>query len=670
MDIKLSVIIPVYNAEEYLEQCLDSVANQTLREMEIICVDDESTDHSLEILRDYQKKDSRLVIIEQKNQGAGTARNNGIAAAKGEYLHFLDADDWMAENAYEVMYEKAKKNAVDVVKTRVYGIDAQNGEIIEKPFYNLSGVKEEEFDKVICFADAPETLAGKVAVVPWNGIYRREFLLENNIQYNSLKCVNDRSFYNHVLVKAKRVMLIPEATVYHRMNVATSLVGQRMKHFECHFESFKIIEKQCADLTNEQKKVVLSAELKDVFGWYKRYKDHNLYGKKIEKQFKEFLADLDPYFYYPDGISAENVKIWEKLMGIEIKKAGTGKSNSSKRSFLWRVKNYLLRKIGINGLKKRTDALEKTMKKVQSEMADTKKRCTALEKKNKKLVNENDRLMQRIYTLEKCYLMQHGGLNEKERSPRIIVSITSYPKRMCYIPAVLEQMLMQTVRPDKLILWLSKEQYPNREADIPEEILELKKYGLEIEWCDGDTKAYKKSIPALKQYPDDLIIIIDDDLTYELDFVEKLYKAHLMFPNDIIASRVHQIALDENMRVAPYAVWKRECDFDQYKTKDDWFFTGGAGTLFPPHIFKEEVFDQETFMELCPLADDIWLNIHAAINGVKIINAASNNHIVKIEEAQIDRLWNVNINQNDEQMMKVIDHYSEELRGTIYNMEA
>ncbi len=92
-NIKISVIIPVYNAEKYLRECLDSIVKQTLQEIEIICIDDGSTDNSLAVLREYERKDERLKIIEQANSGAGVARNAGMKAARGEYLAFMDADD-------------------------------------------------------------------------------------------------------------------------------------------------------------------------------------------------------------------------------------------------------------------------------------------------------------------------------------------------------------------------------------------------------------------------------------------------------------------------------------------------------------------------------------------------------------------------------------------------
>lgn len=115
LPVKVSVIIPCYNVEKYLRECLDSVVNQTLKEIEIICINDGSPDRSLDILKEYQKQDSRFVIIDQENQGVGRARNNGIKAARGEFICFMDPDDWYPESdVLEVLYFSAKKEGVKI----------------------------------------------------------------------------------------------------------------------------------------------------------------------------------------------------------------------------------------------------------------------------------------------------------------------------------------------------------------------------------------------------------------------------------------------------------------------------------------------------------------------------------------------------------------------------
>ena len=120
---KVSVIIPVYNVEKYLRECLNSVINQTLKDIEIILVDDGSTDSSLSICQEYAKKDDRIIVLTQQNQGAAVARNNGIKIAKGEYLSILDSDDYFDLSMLEKLYNKAVKDDLDITICRAQALN-------------------------------------------------------------------------------------------------------------------------------------------------------------------------------------------------------------------------------------------------------------------------------------------------------------------------------------------------------------------------------------------------------------------------------------------------------------------------------------------------------------------------------------------------------------------
>src|SRR5699024_8084583 len=152
---KVSIIVPVYNVEKYLKQALESAVNQTLNDIEIICIDDCSTDNSLNILKEYQLKDNRIKIIEQKeNKGQGVARNLGLNIAEGEYIMFLDPDDWLELNACEIAYNQISKNKNDIVFFGTTNhIEKQNkkfnNDIRLQPFlnyFNKTNVKLYEID--------------------------------------------------------------------------------------------------------------------------------------------------------------------------------------------------------------------------------------------------------------------------------------------------------------------------------------------------------------------------------------------------------------------------------------------------------------------------------------------------------------------------------------------
>ena len=149
----MSVIIPVYNAEKYLRGCMDSVLSQTLRELEVICVDDGSTDGSAAILEEYAEKDSRVRVLRQENKGAGAARNLGIDA-KGEYVAFVDADDSLCPDSLEPLYRQAKRTGADVIRSRAYDCDAQTGRRTESVHNALKRVPRFMLGKVLNYRRA------------------------------------------------------------------------------------------------------------------------------------------------------------------------------------------------------------------------------------------------------------------------------------------------------------------------------------------------------------------------------------------------------------------------------------------------------------------------------------------------------------------------------------
>jgi glycosyltransferase involved in cell wall biosynthesis len=292
---KVSVIVPVYNAEKYLRQCLDSVLNQTLRDIEIICVNDGSTDGSLAILEEYAKKDSRVVVINQKNQGAGLARNKGIEVVKGEYIHFMDSDDYLVDGAYEKFYSIAKNNDLDIIRGKSHVFDEINKEVTSMGYYELKDIfKNQLFNKIMCFYDFPKIFI-EVAVSPWMGLYKTHFIREYNVLYNDLICVNDRSFWIKSLINAKKIMFIDEYMEYHRRNVPMSLINIRDKHFSCHFLSFGIIENIVKDLPKEIQNIVLRRELEDMCNWYEGFKNtESIHVEDIRKSIKKFLKEIEP----------------------------------------------------------------------------------------------------------------------------------------------------------------------------------------------------------------------------------------------------------------------------------------------------------------------------------------------------------------------------------------
>ncbi len=223
-NIKISIIIPIYNAEKYLRECLDSVIGQTLQGIEIICVDDGSTDNSLRILREYSGKDERIKIIEQVNSGAGAARNAGIAVAQGEYLAFMDADDVYCPEALELAYSKVNEcNSDMVVFDAVFFDDKSEWQVCQLNKFLLGG------RQTYSVCSEPKFLFQIAACNPWTKIFRREFIQKAELQYQEIKTANDLCFVCSAMACAERIAVLDKPLVKHRVLHSGNLQSVKVK---------------------------------------------------------------------------------------------------------------------------------------------------------------------------------------------------------------------------------------------------------------------------------------------------------------------------------------------------------------------------------------------------------------------------------------------------------
>lgn len=224
---KISVIVPVYNTEKYLHQCLDTIINQTLKEIEIICVDDGSTDNSLQILKEYQKNDARIIILNQNNGGGGKARNAGIEISTGEYLAFLDSDDFFDLKLLEKMYNQALSDDADVV-----GCEADTYDIRDNKLSPYFRIPDEYIPNKIPFSylDLPKYIFVTLQTIPWNKLYRREMVLYYKLRFQDVHHHNDNYFSLMAVVIAKRITLVKESLVYYRVGMKTNTQSRVYEH--------------------------------------------------------------------------------------------------------------------------------------------------------------------------------------------------------------------------------------------------------------------------------------------------------------------------------------------------------------------------------------------------------------------------------------------------------
>ena len=209
--IKISVIIPIYNSEKYLKRCLDSIINQTIRELEIICVDDGSTDNSLQTLNKYSKRDNRIIIINRENLGVSAARNAGLKIAKGKYIGFVDSDDWIHLDFFEKLYTAAEKYKADAACTgikRCY----ESGKIIDK-------LKVHQEQILITVAEKYKFLEIPKKCYLWNKIYKKSELDRQQLLFKeNIDMCEDVFFLIRFLYFSVKVITVPNTYYYYWVN--------------------------------------------------------------------------------------------------------------------------------------------------------------------------------------------------------------------------------------------------------------------------------------------------------------------------------------------------------------------------------------------------------------------------------------------------------------------
>lgn len=236
----VSIIVPVYNGERFLGQCLDSLLGQTHENIEVVCVDDGSTDGTPAILGEYAKTDGRIRLIRQENAGPGPARNRGIDAARGQYLYFFDADDWCEPTLVERAVARIEKTDADMVVLTYNVFDQRIG----TPFFADWAVLTDKFPgKTFCWKDNPDWAFRSLQNLPWNKFLRTDFVKTNNLRFEEdVVLTEDLMFSAPAIVRAKRIAFVPEPLVFHREGTGENVMAKKDSHpldFISAFLSFK-----------------------------------------------------------------------------------------------------------------------------------------------------------------------------------------------------------------------------------------------------------------------------------------------------------------------------------------------------------------------------------------------------------------------------------------------
>ncbi|MDO4265796.1 MAG: glycosyltransferase [Eubacteriales bacterium] len=592
MKPKVSVIMPSLNVCAYIKESIESVKNQTLKEIEIICVDAGSTDGTLEILQEYSSEDPRIKLIISDKRSYGYQMNLGLSAATGEYIGIVETDDFVAKNMYEVLYNIMLDNSLDVVKSNYKKFYSHGSEFTPYPVLNDDPTHLCKYNQVFNPIDFPGIFC--IQPTTWTALYRTDFIRNNDIVYNETPGASyqDVGFSFQTLYCAQRVMVVDKYFHCYRLDNESSSSNSSAKVF-CMSEEYNYIEDFLKKHPSNRSKVMpylvrrkfssylwtygrVSAEYQQAFYFrfvneFEKYSqqgliNYSLYSDYLSKQLTWMLRDKDSYFRNTAKIYQNNSSI--KWLETEI------------------------------------------------------------------------------------------PLNTK---PQIIVSLTSYPARINYVATSIRSLMEQTMKADMIVLWLAEEQFPNLEKDLPTQLLELKKQGLVIRWCDKDLKSHKKYYYAMLEYPDEIIITADDDLIYSPDSIETLYQSYLEFPNCVSALRCHLPIFTQDGRLENYKNWKM-CYSELIGIPSMTLFaTSGGGTLYPPKCMHSELFNIDAMLACCPYADDIWMKFMQLMSETPTVMVRPDQPLKYVADSQKEALWHTNLNDggNDLQIANILERYNE-----------
>lgn len=354
--VKISVIIPVYNVEKYLEECLNSVLNQTFKDIEVICVNDGSTDDSLAILKSYEKKDNRIRIFSQENKGQGSARNFGLTIANGDFIYFMDADDTIKLTTLEETYNMAISKDVDYVMFRLINYDEETNKFYEDAHYNMPGLSKHVKDNVFNYNDLGD-LIFKIAVSPVNKLYNHDFLKSINAHFREDIIFEDNIFFWNVFFNAKKIFFIQKQFYIRRRHPFSTTGNANIKFLDTlkvHnlifdiFKKYNVFDDYTYELFN--KKVDLA------FLRFTQVKKE-IKPKFFEEMKKDFMHMSEEYSYdfILDNLNETNKFIFRTV--ITSKSAG---------ELYILVKNYKILN-EIKNLEKSNKNINKKIKKIKRE---------------------------------------------------------------------------------------------------------------------------------------------------------------------------------------------------------------------------------------------------------------------------------------------------------------
>lgn len=343
--VSVSVVIPVYNVEDFLAECLDSIVNQTLDDIEIICVNDGSKDSSLDILNDYASRDERITVIDQENGGHAVATNRGMELATGKYLFLMDSDDILDLNALEETYKLAEEKDVDFVIFQAINYYMDKNEYLEEENYSMNELADYVGDSVFSYNDVRDFVF-KMSVTPWSKLYNRNFIESNKIRFPEGLVFDDNVFFYDVLFAAKRITFLRKH-LFKRRWYPTSSTRAGDERFINYIEISNLIWGifRKYGVFEDFKEDLYIKKVSTVYYWYSNIKDEfkQLFFDEMKRDYEKIADDSQLCRDLLDNSSELNQFIFKSVL-----------DSPSHEIFDLKIENYQLRQENIR-LKEKID---------------------------------------------------------------------------------------------------------------------------------------------------------------------------------------------------------------------------------------------------------------------------------------------------------------------------
>lgn len=662
--VNVSVIIPIFNTEDYLHKCIQSVLSQRGVSLQLFLVDDGSSDSSLNIARYYQSIDSRIVLIMKKNEGQGIARNFAMKLAESEYIYFVDSDDFLVgEDTLKILYETAQENDLDICSP---------------------SVPDHYFNKPL----------EHIACLPCKSQFIKSSIIKRyEIYQPDIRSGQDGVFSHLVLLHSKKVGMAKKAH-YHYIHAregstfasylkrTTEVVGIVRKHYEAivdHYNKFDLWGDNAVRLLSFIESETMKNRIDPHFDKLSLESKRELFdilSSVVSKCFDASKYELDEYCGESvKFIKDHNVDFLTRnyIPGRHAYSANIeGGVIESEEFIISTFSNRYFKDISREiDLKVSKSVEQKVESKVVLSEEKFDAKLSSLHQEIKQLRNKLDFAINTINN-NKSSLRSKVSIPNKdlrEGNSELVVSLTTLPHRMGVVHHSIESIFSQSLLPAKVVLWVTDKLGPD--FQLSSELKALVNRGLDIKQV-RDVGPHTKLLYALQEFGDKSIVTVDDDIIYPENMLECLWNFHQKHPGAVIGNWVRELAFDKNGEVLGIREGKLltpptlENEIEQAHRFEGeknilGFPYGTSGVLYPPGSLHENVFNESEFTELCPKEDDIWFKAMSLMNGTPVVatNLGINpkHYCILGSQHEALRFDNHGAALNKVQMQKVFEYY-------------